>query len=643
MVDSVIQIGAPFKLFNDIDGQPLEDGYIYVGESGLDPVSNSITVYIDAGLSVPIVQPIRTIGGYAVQAGTPVNLFIALGYYSITVLNKRGTLIYTNLSVTYQNFLSKVSFDSLQTALNSDLTGINSFETISFYSVSAPNPPKGGGLYYRDNAIGTASTIYADNSGGYDKNGNGFSLALDQTFTPYQFGAIFDGITDDSVYCQYCHDYAPGKVHYPGDKTAFFGSTVELSKEGQTILGAGWQTATSNTGGTRILTTADIVSFKLTANFITIEGILFDNTGASMNNSHVWCAGDSFPHIRNCRFRALSNTTASGGGIIIDNGAGAVGGSTALIEDVNVDHGVVKVLRNDVTIRGGFIWANSRPYAIYAAGSVGNLLIDGASVLPPQTTVAARKASIYLTGALSNPRIANVNFDGNSSLSTGPGLLAENALLGLSVQGCYAFGHNESVMIIDSCIAPIIEGCTFKNNNISGNGADDIVIRQNFGQPIEKPIIQGNTHIMTAAVSGTAGYAVNVVAGVSRNGIRIIDNSIHQPGAGGGYQDIEIFLADGAFANTLAGSLAGNRGTRRHYGYSGVLAYLSTDTFKTLSYGVTMAYAPRPDQISLITASAGAPPSMRFNSAGLPGISSAGIGFHGTFADGNLYWNVILQ
>jgi len=92
-------INPPFPIFNDVDGNPLEDGFIYIGTENLNAETNLISVYWDADLTIPAAQPIRTLGGYPSRAGTPARIF-ANSNYSITVRNKNGTFIYSSASVT---------------------------------------------------------------------------------------------------------------------------------------------------------------------------------------------------------------------------------------------------------------------------------------------------------------------------------------------------------------------------------------------------------------------------------------------------------------------------------------------------------------------------------------------------------------
>jgi len=92
-------VNSPFPIFNDVDGNPLEDGFIYIGTENLNAETNPISVYWDADLTIPAAQPIRTLGGYPSRAGTPARIF-ADSNYSITVRNKNGTFIYSSSSVT---------------------------------------------------------------------------------------------------------------------------------------------------------------------------------------------------------------------------------------------------------------------------------------------------------------------------------------------------------------------------------------------------------------------------------------------------------------------------------------------------------------------------------------------------------------
>lgn len=93
------EIVAPFQTFRDVDGTPLDAGYIYIGVNNLEPIANPLTVYWDAEMTIQADQPIRTIGGYPSRAGSPAKIFTNADY-SITVKNSNGTLVPSILSNT---------------------------------------------------------------------------------------------------------------------------------------------------------------------------------------------------------------------------------------------------------------------------------------------------------------------------------------------------------------------------------------------------------------------------------------------------------------------------------------------------------------------------------------------------------------
>ena len=94
---SALSINPPYPAFAGADGLPLENGYIWIGTVNLNPVVNPIAVYWDAALTIPAVQPIRTLNGYPVYQGTP-SRFYAGSDYSIQVLDKNGSIVYTSLN-----------------------------------------------------------------------------------------------------------------------------------------------------------------------------------------------------------------------------------------------------------------------------------------------------------------------------------------------------------------------------------------------------------------------------------------------------------------------------------------------------------------------------------------------------------------
>ena len=106
---SALSIQPTYPIFTDIDGQPLEDGYVWIGTANLDPQTNPINVYWDAALTLPAAQPIRTLAGYPSNSGTPARLYVNSDY-SIRVMNKNGSVVYSAPAATERYNGSVISF-----------------------------------------------------------------------------------------------------------------------------------------------------------------------------------------------------------------------------------------------------------------------------------------------------------------------------------------------------------------------------------------------------------------------------------------------------------------------------------------------------------------------------------------------------
>lgn len=456
-------------------------------------------------------------------------------------------------------------------------------------------------------------------------------MIADAAVNVKDFGAKGDGTTDDTAAIQAAVNAYQDVYFPPGTyKTT---STITVSTDGTRLHG-------QTKGGAALITSSnDIEMFKVTGDYVLFEGLRMYND-SSHTKRHIQSYDAVHMMIKECRIEGTGvNTTGSGIGF--GDGAGGLGGSMGMVTDSILSHASVEVLTWDVHIMNSWIWANSKQYGVKAAGSVGNLTIMGTDFLPPQTSVPSRKASVYFTGAVTQPKVVGCYFDGNATIATGSGLLAEDGVLNLLVSNCHANDHDEDVIILDSIIAPNVSNCNFFKNNRSENGAVDIRLKDSFTQNLERPLIQGNTHLQSVAKTATAGAAIHVDAGTNRNKMRIINNTIQQPGTGGGYTDPEINLVDGIFANEEAGSLAGNGGTVSLYHVSGSEAIASGDTFETINFSANMAYEPRIDQINTGIVGGGATVILRYQQSGARNSFQVGIG-PGTHTGFTLHYNVSL-
>ena len=135
---SALSVEPPYPAFADADGQPLEDGYIWIGTVNLNPITNPIVAYWDSALTITAVQPIRTSGGYPVYQGTPSRIYAASDY-SIQVQNKNATVVYTSLNGN--------AFSGGSVATNATGTGTQTIFPVTF----APSAIYINGVYQNQN------------------------------------------------------------------------------------------------------------------------------------------------------------------------------------------------------------------------------------------------------------------------------------------------------------------------------------------------------------------------------------------------------------------------------------------------------------------------------------------------------------
>jgi len=204
---SALSIQPTYPIFTDIDGQPLEAGYVWIGTANLDPQTNPINVYWDAALTIAAPQPIRTLAGYPSFNGTPGRLYVNSDY-SIRVMNKNGSTVYSAPTATerYNNIViasvsgTDVSFIQSGSGAVTRTMQAKAQEWFSPFDYGAVgNSDAGGSLGTNDTAAFTL--LEAQQSGGVVNMDNKFYLVSSPIPTKNNYingkFVLATGTTDD--------------------------------------------------------------------------------------------------------------------------------------------------------------------------------------------------------------------------------------------------------------------------------------------------------------------------------------------------------------------------------------------------------------------------------------------------------------
>jgi hypothetical protein len=327
---ALTQVTGPYPIFTDLDGTPLDDGYLYIGLINQDPEQNPIQIFWDSNLTIPATQPIRTSNGYAYRNGTPALLYTA-GEFSITIRNKREEFVLyspvgygfdpaaVSASVVKNDFTGngvQVAFvlsasPSTILATNIFINGV--YQEKDSYTLAGNTitfsiaPPLGSGIEVMTNETGvintgnaTAITYTLTETGAVQQT---VQTKLEQYVSVADFGAVGDNSTNDATAIQAAVNALPasgGTLEFLSGKTYVIGTPINFTgKSDFTVTGFG---ATIRCGATRI---TSYLNLDGAAN-ATIIGLTFDGRVAQMP---LYTSGD-FPAFYNVG--VYSNTGVAG-------------------------------------------------------------------------------------------------------------------------------------------------------------------------------------------------------------------------------------------------------------------------------------------------------------------------------------------
>jgi hypothetical protein len=344
---SALSIQPTYPIFTDIDGQPLEAGYVWIGQANLDPQVNPINVYWDAALTIAAPQPIRTLGGYPSRNGTPARLYVNSDY-SIRVMNRNGSTVYSAPSAT-ERYSDVV------------VGGVNAEDVVY-------DPPFVGGVQTN------AEAKFAE------------------VVSVMDFGAVGNGTTNDSAAIQAAVD--TGKSIFFPEGTYLISTAIEISTTGQRLFGVGSKSV--------LLTATDIETiYTSTPVFgVVISNLFFSNTvsegaGGPTHFQIHFGTGASGCIVRECDFL----TALTGAVVRTTHHAGIwyEGANLNSILDCTFGQAQILMGSTDSTIRGGFVYSFSFEYAIKIVSAGEVLVTDVRGILggPAQGCIWMPNGGLY--------------------------------------------------------------------------------------------------------------------------------------------------------------------------------------------------------------------------------------------------------
>jgi hypothetical protein len=340
---------------------------------------------------------------------------------------------------------------------------------------------------------------------------------LRETVSVKDFGAVGDGVTDDTVAIQAAIDYAitiKGSVFAPTGvylvtSPITLGSNITVYGEGmastQFLANTDIEVFNSNTS-----TLSSAISLIVLKDFWVNKTV----TGAT-TTFDIHLQNPLICTIRNVRVKSghgdtnYSNTNL--GGIWLDRPPGStVSSFMNRIENCWIQNNSIYLRSvSDSVIEGGFVWGHTRQYGIRLNGC-GSISVENIEGLIP----SQYNGGIWLdntTAVVNQIRISGNYFDGNPVLITGDGIYAPAISYSCTVTNNNFWQCGKNGVNITDPVGWTITGNAFWKNNFTDNFFDDVRITGVTFAP-NGNVVSGNTFTIDIARTNK-GYAIKEVNG----------------------------------------------------------------------------------------------------------------------------------
>lgn len=250
-------IQSPLPQFFDLDGSPLDAGFVYIGVANSNAETTPIPVFWDVGGTQPAAQPLRTVSGYVTRTGKAALAFVSTPSYSLTVRDRTGRLVYSTTkseSNDASKWITGVSGTNVISGTVDDLTSYSAGQEFLFLSAGANTGP----VTLNINGLGavavtkfgaaplTTGDIAANQIVSVVYDGTSFQVPM----TPSRMyvnvrneGATGNGTTDDTAAINAAAAKVPpgGVLYFPAGNYSV--SSLTFAQSELTLMGDGYRSS----------------------------------------------------------------------------------------------------------------------------------------------------------------------------------------------------------------------------------------------------------------------------------------------------------------------------------------------------------------------------------------------------------------